>query len=259
MSTSPAQWSTLEVDVADQIAVITLNRPDRLNAITADMCDELTAVLHDLAERSDVRALILTGAGRAFCAGADVVGGSGRPLPIYDRYTFFNALEDHPQPTIAAINGACIGGGLELALCCDFRVADENARIGLGEVKLGVIPAGGGTARLPRLIGPAKAKEFLYFGDHVNGEEAAALGIVSRAVPATEVLKVAHSIADRLSAGAPRAIRAIKQCVNVGMQMGLLEATQLEGVLSREVLRTADAAEGMRAFAERRPPRFKGE
>lgn len=252
------EWSVVRLRVAASVATITLNRPDRLNALTADMCDELVEAL-DEANDHDARVVVVTGEGRAFCAGADVRGGSGRPLPIHDRYTFFNRLEDHPAPTIAAINGACIGGGLELALCCDLRIAAETAKLGLGESKLGVIPAGGGTVRLPRLIGPARAKELMFFGDSITGAEARDLGIVNAAVPSSELDAVVEDWSSRLAASAPKAISAIKRSVNVGGQMGVLEATQLEGALAREVLRSADATEGMQAFAEKRAPKFTGE
>jgi enoyl-CoA hydratase len=249
----------IDIDSTTQIAVLRLNRPDRLNALTADMCDQLVSVLAHLGHDNRVRAIVLTGNGRAFCAGADVRGGSERPLPIYGRYTFFNVLEDQPQPTIAAINGACIGGGFELALCCDLRIAADDAKIGLGEVKLGVIPAGGGTARLPRLVGPAHAKELMFFGDHVSGVRAAELGLVNRAVPAAELVDTAQAWAARLAAGAPLALQAIKRSINVGMQMGLIEAVNYEGQQSISVLHSADATEGMRAFAEKRQPHFAGE
>jgi enoyl-CoA hydratase len=256
-----ADDSTAQVLVERQgpVAWLTLNRPQQLNALTADMVDELVEALEQLEARADVRAVVVTGAGRGFCAGADVKTIADRPLPIEARYTFFNVLEDHPKPTIAAINGACIGGGLELALCCDLRIAAADAKLGFGEVKLGVIPAGGGTARLPRLIGPAKAKELLYFGDTISGADAAELGIVNRSVPADELTETVGATAQRLAIGAPKAIEAIKRSVNAGMQMGLLEALNYETAVAAEVRRTADALEGITAFAEKRAPVWRGE
>jgi enoyl-CoA hydratase len=260
MSTTTSTGDALiATDIDGPVATLTLNRPDRLNALTAEMVDELVAELAAIEQRPDIRAVIVAGAGRGFCAGADVVTASGRPLPIESRYTFFNVLEDHPKPTVAAIHGACIGGGLELALCCDLRIAVDDAKLGFGEVKLGVIPAGGGTARLPRLIGPAKAKELLYFGDHLSGREAAELGIVNRSVPADALLDEAKALAQRLALGAPLAIAAIKRSVNAGMQMGLVEALSYETAVAAEVRRTADALEGITAFAEKRQPSWRGE
>lgn len=258
MSTA-ADTALVTVDLQPPVATLTLNRPERLNTLTAELVDELLAALALIEQRTDLRAVVITGAGRGFCAGADVVTATARPLPIESRYTFFNVLEDHPKPTIAAIHGACIGGGLELALCCDMRIAASDAKLGFGEVKLGVIPAGGGTARLPRLIGTAKAKELLYLGDHFSGAEAAELGIVNRAVPAEGLLDAALELAGRLASGAPKAIEAIKRSVNAGMQMGLIEALNYETAVAAEVRRTADALEGITAFAEKRTPIWRGE
>jgi enoyl-CoA hydratase len=259
MSTTTSDSNALvSVSIDASVATLTLNRPERLNALTAEMVDELLVALADIEHRPEVRAIVLAGSGRGFCAGADVVSG-GRQLPIESRYTFFNVLEDHPKPTVAAIHGACIGGGLELALCCDLRVAAADAKLGFGEVKLGVIPAGGGTARLPRLVGPARAKELLYLGDHISGAQAEDLGIVNRSVPAEDVLAEARAIAERLATGAPLAISAIKRSVNAGMQMGLVEAINYETSVASEVRRTADALEGITAFAEKRTPVWRGE
>jgi enoyl-CoA hydratase len=179
-------------------------------------------------------------------------------LPIGIKYTFFHKLEDMEKPVIAAIGGVCIGGGMELALACDLRLATKEARLGLGEVKLGVIPAGGGTARLPRLIGPARAKELLFFGDQIDGEEAARIGLVNKVVPAEELMSEAKRMAAELAERPPLSLKALKDCVNVGMRMDLAGALDYEQKWSQILAASEDRAEGMRAFIEKRKPVFKG-
>lgn len=258
-------YETLLVEKEGGVTIITLNRPDRLNALNVQLFKELSGVLADLENDSDCVSVIITGAGRGFCAGADIkeraqagsqqirLQGSGST-----RFSFFNRLEELVKPVIAAINGPCNGGGLELALCCDFRIASGTASFGFGEVKLGVIPAAGGTARLPRLIGPAKAKEFLYFGNVVPAEEAYRLGIVNRVVAPDELMKEARRWASDLAEKPPLSLRMLKSCVNIGMQMTLLDAIDYEAKCSAILAKSEDRVEGMRAFAEKRKPVFKG-
>lgn len=255
-------YETLLIEKEGPIQIVTLNRPERLNAINYQLVLDLEDALGRLEADEEVRCIVLTGAGRAFCAGADIkesmAGPNPKALPIRRRYTFFNKLEDVEKPVIAAINGACIGGGFELALCCDFRIAATNAMIGLGEVKLGVIPAGGGTARLPRLIGPARAKELLYFGNQVDGEEANRIGLVNRAVPAQMLMAEAKKWAAELAERPPLSLKMMKFCVNLGMQMDLLGAIQYEAQCAAVLASTDDIREGTEAFLQKRKAVFKG-
>jgi len=206
----------------------------------------------------------VTGAGRGFCAGADLKetaeDNTQKPsAPKFrPRYTLFNKLEDVGQPVIAAINGPCNGGGLELALCADFRIASEAADLGLGEVKLGVMPLAGGTVRLPRLIGPSLAKEFLFFGKRVKGPEALELGMVNKVVPAEELMTEARKWATELAESAPIALRMIKRSINQGMDMNLLGALAHEDRCGTQLDITEDSKEGVLAFVEKRKPQFKG-
>ena len=255
-------YETLLLEKEGPIRILTLNRPERLNAINHRMAGELEDALGRIEEDEAARCIILTGAGRAFCAGADIkesmAGPAPKALPIRKRYTFFNRLEDVEKPVIAAINGVCIGGGLEFALCCDFRIAAEEARMGLGEVKLGVIPAAGGTARLPRLIGPGKAKEMMYFGNPIDGVEAYRIGLVNRVVPSGAVMSEARNWAVELAERPPLSLKMLKFCVNLGMQMDLLGAIQYETQCATVLAASEDIQEGTRAFLEKRKPVFKG-
>jgi enoyl-CoA hydratase len=254
-------YETLTLEKEGATRVITLNRPERLNAMNYQMTADLEKAIAEVEEDEAARVIILTGAGRGFCAGADMKELSqtgAKRLPIHRRYTFFNKLEDSEKPVIAAINGACNGGGLELALCCDLRIASETATFGLGEVKLGVIPAGGGTARLPRLIGVGRAKEFLYFGDRVNAEEAHRIGLINRVVPSEKLKEEAKKWAAELGERAPLALKMLKSCVNLGMQMDLLGAINYESKCAALLRDTEDRVEGTRAFLEKRKPQFKG-
>jgi enoyl-CoA hydratase len=254
-------YETLTLEKEGATRVITLSRPERLNAMNYQMTADLEKAIAEVEEDEEAMVIILTGAGRGFCAGADMKELSqpgAKRLPIRRRYTFFNKLEDLEKPVIAAINGACNGGGLELALCCDLRIASETATFGLGEVKLGVIPAGGGTARLPRLIGVGRAKEFLYFGNRVDAEEAHRIGLVNWVVPSEKLMEEAKKWAAELGERAPLALKMLKSCVNLGMQMDLLGAINYESKCATLLRDTEDRVEGTRAFLEKRKPQFKG-
>ena len=258
-------YETLILEKEGGVRIITLNRPERLNALNSQLILDLSNAIDEIEADEEAVTVIVTGAGRGFCAGADIKE-MAQPQPDAPRrrqagstrFAFFNRLEEMGRPVIAAINGPCNGGGLELALACDFRIASEAATLGLGEVKLGVIPAGGGTARLPRLIGPGKAKEFLYFGNIVGAEEAYRLGIVNKVVSPDELIPECKRWAAELAERPPLSLRMLKNCVNMGMQMSLLDAIDYEAKCSAILVNTEDRVEGMRAFVEKRKPVFKG-
>ena len=266
-------YETLIFEKEGGVGMITLNRPERLNAINLQLILELDEVLDELYGDREVKSVILTGAGRGFCAGADIkeaappsssqrpegtAAPSARRRPVGQRYTFHNKLEDLAKPVIAAINGPCNGGGVELALDCDLRIASEAADFGMGEVNLGVIPAGGGTARLPRLIGPARAKEFMYFGNRIDAQEAYRLGLVNKVVPAEELIPEAKRWAAQLADKPPLSLTMLKSCINIGMQMSLLDAIDYEAKCHAILLNSEDRMEGLKAFVEKRKPVFKG-
>ncbi len=254
-------YQTILLEKEEGLRIITLNRPDRLNAINYDLAFDLERATAEIEEDEGGKVVILTGAGRGFCAGADIkemADPNAKKLPIGRRYTFFNKLEDLGKPVIAAINGACNGGGLEIALCCDFRIASEAANFGLGEVKLGVIPAGGGTARLPRLIGPGRAKEFLYFGNRIDAQEAFRIGLVNKVVSPASLMAEAKKWAVELAERPPLSLKMLKYLVNLGMQMDLLGAIDYEAKCAAVLMNSEDRLEGIRAFVEKRKPVFKG-
>ncbi|MBU2548910.1 MAG: enoyl-CoA hydratase [Proteobacteria bacterium] len=255
------EYETLLLSQEDGVATITLNRPDRLNALSRQLMADLDDCITRLDQDNEVRCVILTGAGRGFCAGADIkemAEETGQRPRFRPRYSVFSKIEDLGQPVIAAINGPCNGGGLELALCCDFRIASEAANMGLGEVKLGVMPLAGGTVRLPRLIGPGLAKEFLYFGNRVDGRQAFQIGLVNKVVPADELMAEAGKWAAELSERAPLSLRMIKRSVNQGQDMDLLGALGHEDRCGTELIHSEDHKEGIMAFVEKRKPQFKG-
>lgn len=249
------------------IAWITFNRPDRMNAIGANTKPELEKALFDLAAPDDaVRCVVITGAGeRAFCAGADIIDRAGeRPttpeLHIAQRWThdLFRRIETFEKPTIAAINGVAVGGGLEIALCCDLRVAASHARLGLPEVKLGALPAAGGTQRLPRLIGEGRAKEMLLTGDLMLADAALSIGLVNHVFAGEQLRERTAELAGRIAARPPLAVRFIKQVVNDGLQVSLDAGLEYERFAAAILATTEDRHEGFRAFVEKREPVFKG-
>jgi enoyl-CoA hydratase/carnithine racemase len=259
-----AQTDALEVDLEDRICTVTLQRPDALNALNGELVDHLWHVFHSLRHEPDVRAVVLTGAGKkAFCAGADLEerrGMSERETleRIEDYRGCFGAVADLPKPVIAAVNGYAFGGGLELALACDIRVADAETTLGLTETKLGIIPGAGGTQRLPRIVGASKAKELIFTGRRISGERAAEIGLVDYAAPSAEVRERARTLAGETTDSAPIAIEQAKRAIDAGLQADLETGLEIESRAYAVTLPTDDRQEGLDAFREDREPEFEG-
>jgi enoyl-CoA hydratase len=256
--------TVLRVELRDRIAVLTLDRPKRLNAVGSQTVRQLGQALGDLRDNEDVRALVVAGAGRAFCAGADLgeiesFTTAGQFRAFVGRLTeAYALLEDFPKPSIAAIHGFAFGGGLELALACDLRVAERGARLGLPEMKLGVLPGAGGTQRLPRLVPPAIAKQMILTGEPIDAERAWELGLVNELAEPGGALGAAQALAARLAAGAPLALAAGKRLIDHGLGMDLEAAVGYERECVSVLFCTEDRAEGLKAFRERRPGEFRG-
>jgi enoyl-CoA hydratase/carnithine racemase len=262
------EYQTIIYEVRNQIAWITFNRPESMNAINRQMTRDLVEACRQVEEDSDIRIAIFTGAGeRAFSAGMDLKERAETAFSPIERrnqkltqtiHTQSRAVGVMTKPTIAAIKGYCVGGGLEMALACDLRVAAEDAKLGLTEVRRGLIPGAGGTQRLTRAVGITKALEMCLTGDTVTGSEAQRLGLVNIAVPAADVLKSAEDLAARILKGAPMSVAFIKESIKKGIELPLDEGLRLEADLSALIGMTEDAKEGPRAFAEKRAPVWKG-
>jgi len=263
-----SRYEFIKIEKQDRLATVTLNRPEALNAVNPGLHRELERIWLDLAEDSEVNAIILTGAGRAFCAGGDIKGMSSRSgtgegrrsalvTPAGGRRIVQNMLEVE-QPIIGAINGDAVGLGATIALLCDVVVASESARFGDTHVKVGIVAGDGGAVIWPLLIGPARAKEFLMRGTLINGADGARIGLVNYAVPPAAVLAMAHEIARELADGPTWAIRWTKLSVNKWLkdQVNLI----LDASLAYEMItfNTEDHREAARAFVEKRKPQFKG-
>ena len=259
-----SSYQTLTYAVAEHVATVTLNRPEVHNAMNDAMRRELTRCFESLAVDDEVKVVIVTGAGeRAFSAGADIREFVEPLVPVKfrenrRRVDFRQAMDRCGQPIIAAINGFALGGGLELALACDIRVAAVGATLGLTEINLAIIPGGGGTQRLARLVGRGKALEMILTGARIPAEEALRIGLVERVVPAGEALKAAAELARTIAGKAPVALRYAKEAVVKGLELPLADGLRLEGDLSTLLRTTEDRVEGARAFLEKRPPRWSG-
>ena len=257
-------WETIRYAAVEGVATVTLDRPDVFNAMNEPMRRELTECFTRLAVDDDVRVIVITGAGeRAFSAGADIREFVQPPVPVRfreerKRVDFRAVMDRCPQPIIAAIRGYALGGGLELALACDIRIAAEDAQLGLTEISLAIIPGGGGTQRLPRLVGRGKALEMILTGARIGGPEALRVGLVERVVPPGEVLPAAQELARALAARAPVALRYAKEAVVKGLELPLAEGLRLENDLATLLRTTEDRLEGAKAFLEKRAPRFTG-
>lgn len=246
----------------DGIATITINNPP-VNVISKTVREELSQCLDEIEAEGSIRVVILTGAGRAFMAGADikelpqfrVPGAIAAMRRVGHKGTW--QLERMPQITIAAINGLALGGGCELALACDMRVASEDAQLGLPEVKLGLLPGGGGTQRLPRLVGRPLAKELMFVGDPIGAQEAYRIGLVSRVAPPGQALAVAQELARKMAQRSGATLRLIKEAIDRGCERSLEEGMALEAEAFDRALQLEDSGEGIEAFMNKRPPQFK--
>jgi 2-(1,2-epoxy-1,2-dihydrophenyl)acetyl-CoA isomerase len=261
-------YKCLLYDSQDGIVTLTLNRPERLNALGDTLREDLHDAIVRASDDPEVRVIILTGAGRGFCAGGDMKarheaqeGNRGRPLldkvaPLRDKTVL--AMRDAPQPIIAAVNGPAAGAGMNLALACDMRLASTTARFGETFVKRGLHVDWGGTYFLPRLVGMAKACELIFTGDMIDAEEALALGLVSKVVPPDQLLPTTLELARTIAAGPPIAIRLAKRALYNNQAVDLHAAMEFETFAQNICSETEDAKEGIRAFVEKRPPRFQG-
>jgi enoyl-CoA hydratase len=257
-------YETIRYEAADGVATVTLDRPDVHNAMNDAMRRELLRCFESLVTDETVRVVVVTGAGaRAFSAGADIREFVAPQVPTVfrehrRRIDFRAAMDRCPQVIIAAIGGYAFGGGLELALACDIRIAAADARLGLTEVDLAIIPGGGGTQRLSRLVGRGKALEMILSAARIDAAEALRIGLVERVVPAGEALKATQELARTLAAKAPVALRYAKEAVVKGLELPLADGLRLESDLATLLRTTEDRVEGARAFLDKRPPRWTG-
>jgi len=257
------RMKTLIIRRENRIGWIVLNRPEKLNAISPEMLEELSTALKELEGDEGVRVIVITGSGRAFSAGADVTAFlSANPVNsyIYSRrfQEILDMIERIPKPVIASINGYALGGGLELAMACDIRIASENAMIGQPEINLGLIPGAGGTQRLPRLVGRGRAKELIMIGEPIPAREAERMGLVNRVVPHSSLEIETRALASKLAEKPPIALMAAKIAINLGSDYPLEAGLALEASLFSMLFSTEDLVEGVSAFLQKRKPEFKG-
>ena len=256
-------YETIIVERKGAVGVIRLNRPDKLNALNMKLGHEVGAALGEFEADEAVRAVVVTGTGdRAFAAGADIQEFAGKsPKDMWRDFgpsSMYNVVGRFPKPIIAAINGFALGGGCELAMACDIRIASEKAQLGQPEINLGIIPGGGGTQRLPRLVGLGKAMEMILTGDRIDARTAKDLGLVDEVVPPEELEKRALELASRIAEKAPVAVRLAKEAVKASARLPMEQGLERELDLISIAFSTEDKEEGVRAFLGKRPPQWKG-
>jgi enoyl-CoA hydratase len=257
-------YENIRLELEDTLAILIIDRPKALNALTSQTLQELEVALRFIAHNSQLRGLIVTGAGeKAFVAGADIAEMVDFTTPQAREFAglghrVFHAMESLSIPTIAAVNGFALGGGCELALCCDLIYAAEKARFGLPEVGLGVIPGFGGTQRLTRAVGQIRAKEMIFSGEMIDAQKAKEIGLVLEVVPGDKLLEHCRSVASKLAKKGPLAIANAKRAIEYGADSDLRSATELERQAFAMLFGSEDQREGMKAFLEKRPPVFKG-
>ncbi len=257
-------YSNLKIEIKESIALLTINRPDKLNALNRKTVEEIGSGMDELTADENVRGIIITGAGeKAFVAGADI-----SEIAALDRETgrkfaaagqaVFDKIEQCPKPVLAAVNGFALGGGCELAMACHMRFASENARFGQPEVNLGLIPGFGGTQRLPRLVGKGRALQLLTTGDVIGADEAFRIGLVNEVVPQNELLDRCGRILKTIFEKSPLAVSEVIEMVNKGLDLDLAAAEKLEAIRFGHICAGEDKAEGTAAFLEKRKPKFSG-
>lgn len=258
-----ATYETLLIEKRDRVAIITINRPDKLNALNIQTRSEGAAALEELAADDSVNVVVITGAGeKSFIAGADISEFAGR-TPLMQRDvmrgpSLFTAFDNFPKPVIAMINGFCLGGGCELALACDLRIASDKARFGQPEINLGIIPGGGGTQRLTRLVGEGKSMEMILTGDMIDAATALSIGLVNQVFPAAELTEKTLEIAAKIAEKSPVATRLAKESVKLASRSNLDEGLKREVDLFALCFSSADKDEGVAAFLEKRKAVFTG-
>ncbi len=258
-----SDFKNILCDVQGGVALITFNRPDVMNALNTETLEETLEAIRDIEKRPEISVLVFTGAGRSFVAGADIEEMSTK-YPEQARpylelgHTLFNTVQDMDKAVIAAINGYCIGGGMEVALSCDIRLASERSQFGLTETILGIIPGWGATQRAARLIGPSLTKELIFTGELITAHRALEAGLINRIVPRERVLDCAMDMAAKICRQGQFALRQAKQAINRGIEVPLRDGLEIEKECCLKCFATADQKEGMRAFLEKRRPQFSG-
>jgi len=257
-------YKTLIYEETEKVGIVTLNRPERKNALNNELIMELDSLVEKIMNDDKVATLIITGHKDFFGAGADITEISDITTPI-DAHRFvisvqslFSKIENMEKPVIAAVSGLALGGGCELALACDLRIAAENAVFGQPEIRIGVIPGGGGTQRLPRIIGIGRAKEMLYTGEPIDAQEAYRIGLVNKVVSVDSLMAEAKKLANKLKGQPAFALKMIKMAVNEGFNMDLKSSLAYEARCFETIFSTEDQKEGTKAFLEKRKPNFKG-
>jgi enoyl-CoA hydratase len=256
-------YKNISFEISDDgIATITFTREEALNAINNQTAREVDQVINEVENNSKIRVLIFQGSGKAFIAGADITEFKGRSVVETKKFSLFlqnifNRIETLSMPMIASINGYCLGGGLELAMACDFRIASTKAKFGQPEIKLGLIPGAGGTQRLPRLIGKTLAKEIILLGESIGAEKALSIGLVNKVVEPEELNNTVNEYASKLVRGPQFALSQAKEAINRGTEMSWFDAIQMEANLFTLCYTHEDFKEGVTAFLEKRKPNFK--
>jgi enoyl-CoA hydratase len=257
------EFHNIVLEKKEHVATITLNRPKVRNALDVETLLEMGAAVEDLDNDLDVRVVLITGAGTAFCSGADLGGIAGladKPRDYFLRLwnRVFSAIDNMSKPVVAIVNGTALAGGLELVMACDLAIASEDARFSDQHANYGLVPGGGGSQRLPRLIGIRKAKELLYTGDWLSSAEAERLGLINKVAPVNKLKEATNELVAKLLSKSPMALKTVKRLVNYGMETNLAAGLEMELVGAIAHSTTEDLAEGITAFMEKRPPVFPG-
>ena len=257
------EYKTILTEREDSTFIITFNRPEKLNALSPELTAEVVDALNGVRTDSSVRAIIITGGPKVFAAGADLSKmQTASSIEMYNRNLsgdMWTTVAEMPQPTIAAVSGSALGGGCELAMACDLRLASETARFGQPEINVGIYPGAGGTQRLSRLVGLGRAKELVFLGEHIGAEEAYRIGLVNKVVPNETLLDEAKTWAKKLASKPPFTLRVVKQVMDQGYDLDLQSAIKLERLGFVGLFGTQDQREGVTAFLEKRKPNYTGQ